>query len=79
MRHVWHGDHRRQGAHRLAQLLRCSTRTRDGPLMATQIGKRYTCEECEAQYLVVKGGTGTPECHGRPIVQQAPKPLPSSD
>ncbi|MCU1388312.1 MAG: Desulfoferrodoxin Dfx domain protein [Ilumatobacteraceae bacterium] len=47
--------------------------------MATQIGKRYTCEECEAQYLVVKGGIGTPECHGKPIVQQAPKPLPSSD
>lgn len=47
--------------------------------MATQIGKRYTCEECGAQYLVVKGGDGTPECHGKPVVQQAAKPLPSSD
>ncbi|MCU1401394.1 MAG: Desulfoferrodoxin Dfx domain protein [Acidimicrobiales bacterium] len=76
---VWHGDHRRQGTDGVADVLRCSARARQRPLMATQIGKRYTCAECDAQYLVVKGGSGTPECHGKPVVQQTAKPLPSSD
>jgi hypothetical protein len=47
--------------------------------MATQIGKRYECEECGGTYLIVKGGDGTIECHGAPVVQQTAKPLPSSD
>jgi hypothetical protein len=47
--------------------------------VANEIGKRYTCTECNALYLVVKRGDGSFECHGRAAQLQAAKPLPSSD
>lgn len=47
--------------------------------MANQLGKRYTCEACNATYLVVKSGVGVLECHGKPAIEKAAKPLPSSD
>ena len=47
--------------------------------MSNDLGKRYTCQDCGAVYLVVKAGAGTIECHGRPAGQQAAKQLPSSD
>lgn len=47
--------------------------------MPNKLGKRYTCAECAASYLVVNPGDGTIECHGRPVEEQAAKKLPSSD
>jgi hypothetical protein len=47
--------------------------------MPNQIGKRYVCDECGALYLVVRPGSGTIECHGRPAAVQVAKQLPSSD
>lgn len=47
--------------------------------MPNDLGKRYVCQECGAIYLVVKAGTGTIECHGRPAAQHTAKQLPSSD
>lgn len=47
--------------------------------MANNLGKRYTCPECEAQVLVTKAGDGGLECHGQPMELSQPKPLPSSD
>ena len=47
--------------------------------MPNKLGKRYTCVECAAVYLVVKPGGGTLECHGQPTVEQVAKQLPSSD
>jgi hypothetical protein len=47
--------------------------------MPSQLGKRYTCEQCGGVLLVVKGGEGVLECHGTPVVQQVAKQLPASD
>ena len=47
--------------------------------MASALGKRYVCSECEAQVLVVKGGAGNLECHDKEMEIAQPKPLPSSD
>jgi desulfoferrodoxin-like iron-binding protein len=47
--------------------------------MANQIGKRYVCEHCSTQLLVVKPGGGQLECHGEPMTIEVPKPLPASD
>ena len=32
--------------------------------MPNQMGKRYTCAECEATVLVTKAGDGELSCHG---------------
>ena len=47
--------------------------------MPNQMGKRYTCAECEATVLVTKAGEGTLRCHGQPMEIAQAKPLPSSD
>ena len=47
--------------------------------MSNDLGKRYTCSECEAQVLVTKPGPGNLECHGHPMELHEAKPLPSSD
>ncbi len=47
--------------------------------MTNNLGKRYTCAECEAQILVTKAGDGSLECHGQAMEIMQPKPLPSSD
>jgi desulfoferrodoxin-like iron-binding protein len=47
--------------------------------MSNLLGKRYTCETCEAQVLVTKPGDGELVCHGQPMVVATAKPLPSSD
>jgi Desulfoferrodoxin, N-terminal domain len=47
--------------------------------MANQMGKRYTCAECEATVLVTKAGTGELSCHGKAMELATAKPLPSSD
>ncbi|HEY3723319.1 MAG TPA: hypothetical protein VGN59_08150 [Acidimicrobiia bacterium] len=47
--------------------------------MTNLLGKRYTCDECDAQLMVVKAGDGTLTCHGQPMGEVAAKQLPSSD
>lgn len=47
--------------------------------MATQLGKRYTCEVCNSEVLITKAGQGDLECCGKPMQLQQPRPLPSSD
>ena len=44
-----------------------------------QLGKRLQCEECGTEILCTKAGDGAPECCGKEMVAQEPKPLPSSD
>jgi hypothetical protein len=47
--------------------------------MPNQMGKRYTCSECETTVLVTKGGDGELVCHGVAMEIAGAKPLPSSD
>jgi hypothetical protein len=47
--------------------------------MATQLGKRFTCEVCGTEVLCTKAGDGDPSCHDKEMTLQAPKQLPSSD
>ena len=47
--------------------------------MPNQMGKRYTCAECEATVLVTKAGDGELTCHGQVMEMPAAAPLPSSD
>ena len=44
-----------------------------------QLGKRYVDEDAGVELLCTKGGLGTLECDGRPMVAKGAKPLPSSD
>lgn len=48
---------------------------------AVALGKRYTCETCDAQVLVTQAGRGelTGTCHGAVMAVTQPKLLPSSD
>lgn len=43
------------------------------------LGKRYTCESCNAEVLITKGGAGELVCHGATMGIAQPKTLPSSD
>ena len=45
----------------------------------SQLGKRYHCEECNTEILCTKAGGDNPECCGKEMSLQEPKPLPSSD
>ena len=47
--------------------------------MANQMGKRYTCSQCETTALVTKAGEGELSCHGVAMEVATAKPLPSSD
>jgi len=33
--------------------------------MATQAGKRYTCEKCGAEFIVTRSGNGELKCCGQ--------------
>jgi len=35
--------------------------------MANQIGKRYVCKKCGAEFIVTKAGAGTLTCCGEPM------------
>ena len=35
--------------------------------MANQVGKRYVCKKCGAEYIVTRGGDGTLYCCGQPM------------
>ena len=42
--------------------------------MATQIGKRYICKKCGAEFIVTKAGEGDLECCDQPMeIKQAGK------
>jgi hypothetical protein len=47
-----------------------------GPVV---LGKRYTCETCNAELLITKAGDAELVCHGAAMVVAQPKTLPSSD
>jgi hypothetical protein len=53
--------------------------TGEQPAEPNQLGKRYSCTECDAQLLCVTAGAGRFSCHGRPMELLAPKRLPASD
>jgi len=65
---------------RLGQVLRAGDAAEiTGGDMATQLGKRYTCTECNSEVLITKAGEGELECCGKAMELQQPRPLPSSD
>ncbi len=35
--------------------------------MANEIGKRYCCTKCGAEFIVTKGGNGAIHCCGQPM------------
>jgi ribosomal protein L37AE/L43A len=35
--------------------------------VANQVGKRYVCKKCGAEFIVPRGGTGTLHCCGQPM------------
>ena len=47
--------------------------------MATQLGKRYLCEQCKTEVLCNKPGTGALECCGQEMKLKDAQALPSSD
>ncbi len=47
--------------------------------MASELGKRYRCESCNTEVLCTKQGEGEIYCCGKKMVEQQPRPLPSSD
>jgi hypothetical protein len=47
--------------------------------MANTLGKRYACETCKTEVLCTKQGQGAVACCGKNMVEQQPRPLPSSD
>lgn len=46
---------------------------------AVQLGKRYTCETCNAELLITKAGDAELVCHDVTMGMAQPKTLPSSD
>jgi ribosomal protein L37AE/L43A len=40
---------------------------KDGNVMANQVGKRYVCKKCGAEFIVTRGGNGTVHCCGQPM------------
>ena len=35
--------------------------------MANQVGKRYICTKCGSEFIVTRGGEGTPICCVQPM------------
>ncbi len=35
--------------------------------MANEVGKRYTCEKCGAEFIVTRGGEGQLKCCDQPM------------
>ena len=35
--------------------------------MASQVGKRYVCKKCGAEFIATRGGKGTLYCCGQPM------------
>ena len=50
-----------------------------GSFMANLLGKRYLCETCGTEVLCTKQGDGAASCCDKDMVEQQPRPLPSSD
>jgi DNA-directed RNA polymerase subunit RPC12/RpoP len=38
--------------------------------MANQVGKRYICTKCGAEFIITKGGSGTITHCGQPMEQK---------
>lgn len=43
------------------------------------VGKRYRCDTCGTELLVLRPGTNPVKCHGAEVVRIDLKPLPASD
>lgn len=41
--------------------------------MANQVGKRYVCAKCGAEFIVTRGGEGTIVCCGQPTEEKKAK------
>ena len=44
-----------------------------------ELGKRFHCDDCNAEVLVTKAGAGRVNCCEKPMEVLKPKALPSSD
>lgn len=44
-----------------------------------ELGKRFKCENCNAEVLCTKAGAGLVHCCDQPMSLLKPKALPSSD
>ncbi len=42
------------------------TRNEGGEEMANQVGKRYICKKCNAEYIVTRAGEGALMCCNQP-------------
>lgn len=38
--------------------------------MANQVGKRYICTSCGAEFIVTRGGEGKMKCCGKPVEEK---------
>ncbi len=47
--------------------------------MASQLGKRYSCQVCGTEVLSVKAGEGVVTCCDKEVEVKQPRELPSSD
>ncbi|MFC2071122.1 hypothetical protein ACFLUU_00170 [Chloroflexota bacterium] len=47
--------------------------------MASQLGKRYSCQVCGTEILCVKAGQGATTCCGQETEIKEPRTIPSSD
>jgi hypothetical protein len=52
---------------------------KEDPIMANELGKRYTCEKCGSSVLCTKGGEGAILCCEAEMELQEARKLPSSD
>lgn len=35
--------------------------------MPNEVGKRYICKKCKAEFIITRGGKGTVSCCGEPM------------
>ena len=39
--------------------------------MANEVGKRYVCKKCGAEFIVTRGGKGELHCCGQPMEKKS--------
>jgi desulfoferrodoxin-like iron-binding protein len=44
-----------------------SLRIEGGDKLANEVGKRYLCEKCNAEFIVTRAGEGKLACCGQPM------------
>ncbi|MBI2886089.1 MAG: desulfoferrodoxin [Chloroflexi bacterium] len=43
--------------------------------MAVQVGNRYVCSICGAEFIVTKAGSGSLSCDDEPLVEKSGQPV----